>query len=223
VENNKSKLDHVLEGYRPIPSKKVYYPRNLNLSEDFVNSFHREYDRLVGEGINPKSLVERFGKALRFHVTEERRYKKLEEGKDCPPGYFWCNKDEKCKKKDKDEHDAEMKAANDQTAQVAGYMGESDTVEKKKKSTADRKKSEEKLQKSIGNRDKKGRADESDWSARKDAWARAKRNQDHNRHDWEGDEEDRVDEGKKKKKKSRKKGGTYGMGDSHADSDGGDD
>ena len=134
MENNKSKLDHVLEGYRPIPSKKVYYPRNLNLSEDFVNSFHREYDRLVGEGINPKSLVERFGKALRFHVTEERRYKKLEEGKDCPPGYFWCNKDEKCKKKDKDEHDAEMKAANDQTAQMAGYMGESDKIEEKKNS-----------------------------------------------------------------------------------------
>ena len=155
MENNKSKLDHVLEGYRPIPSKKVYYPRNLNLSEDFINSFHREYDRLVDEGINPKSLVERFGKALRFHVSEERRYKKtdetekLDEGQDCPPGHTWNDKAGKCVKKSKDEHDADMRAANAQTASMAGYNP--------------------------------------------------------------------IDESKKKK--SRKKGGTYGMGDSHAGDD----
>ena len=39
-----------------------------------MNAFHQEYDRLVGEGLNPKNLLERFGKALRFHVTEKRRY-----------------------------------------------------------------------------------------------------------------------------------------------------
>ena len=68
------KLDKVLEGYKPIPMKRMFYPRGLKLSEDFVNAFHAEYDRLVGEGINPKSLVDRFGKALKFHVTEKRRY-----------------------------------------------------------------------------------------------------------------------------------------------------
>lgn len=73
------KLDKVLEGYKPIPSQRMYYPRSMNLSEDFVTAFHREYDRLIDEGQNPKRLLERFSKALRFHATEERKYKKLEE------------------------------------------------------------------------------------------------------------------------------------------------
>jgi len=75
------KLDKVLEGYKPIPMKRMLYPRGMKLSDDFVNAFHREFDRLVDEGANPKSLVERFGKALRFHQNEERRYHKLDEEK----------------------------------------------------------------------------------------------------------------------------------------------
>ena len=73
------KLNKLIEGYKPIPMKRMMYPRGMKLSEDFVNAFHREFDRLVGEGANPKSLVERFGKALRFHQGEERRYIKIDE------------------------------------------------------------------------------------------------------------------------------------------------
>ena len=74
-EKPTKKLDQVLEGYKPIPMKsRMFYPRGFKLSENFVNAFHQEYDRLVGEGLNPKNLLERFGKALRFHVTEKRRY-----------------------------------------------------------------------------------------------------------------------------------------------------
>ena len=73
--NKKDKLNKVLEGYKPIAMKRLFYPRKMNLSEDFVNAFHAEYDRLVGEGQNPKSLIDRFGKALKFHVNETRRYK----------------------------------------------------------------------------------------------------------------------------------------------------
>ena len=81
------KLDKIVEGYKPIPMKRMFYPRKFNLSEDFVNAFHREYDRLVGEGLNPKSLVERFGKAMRFHQNETRRYHQLDEkGKIGPDG-----------------------------------------------------------------------------------------------------------------------------------------
>ena len=73
------KLNKVLEGYKPIPMKRLFYPRGMKLSEDFINAFHREYDRLVGEGQNPKSLVERFGKAMKFHQGEPRKYKLLDE------------------------------------------------------------------------------------------------------------------------------------------------
>jgi hypothetical protein len=81
--NKKDKLNKVLEGYKPIAMKRLYYPRKMNLSEDFVNAFHAEYDRLVGEGQNPRSLIDRFGKALKFHVNETRRYKQpVVEGND---------------------------------------------------------------------------------------------------------------------------------------------
>ena len=69
------KLNKVLEGYKPIPMKRLFYPRKFNVSNDFVNAFHQEYDRLVGEGQNPRTLIDRLGKALRFHVNEKRRYK----------------------------------------------------------------------------------------------------------------------------------------------------
>jgi hypothetical protein len=75
MDSPTNKLEQVLEGYKPIPMKtRMFYPRGFKLSNDFVNEFHREYDRLVGEGLNPKNLLERFGKALRFHVTEKRCY-----------------------------------------------------------------------------------------------------------------------------------------------------
>ena len=207
-----SKLDQVLEGYKPIPMKRLFYPRGMKLSEEFINAFHREYDRLISEGLNPKTLVERVSKAMTFHINDPRKYKLLDEEK------------EKSEGQKQREHE-EAQSGPNQGERPHWWKDKKEDAKKRKglEEGRKKKKSEEELQKSIGNRDKKGRADESDWSARKDAWARAKRNQDHNRHDWEGDEEDRVDEGKKKKKKSRKKGGTYGMGDSHADSDGGDD
>lgn len=74
-----TKLDNLVERYKPIPMKRLYYPRNMNLSEDFVNAFHREYDRFIDEGQNPKNLIERFGKALKFHAGEVRKYKQLDE------------------------------------------------------------------------------------------------------------------------------------------------
>ena len=76
-----SKLDKVLEGYKPIPMKRLFYPRGMKLSEQFINAFHREYDRLLGEGQNPKTLVERFGKAMKFHKNESRKYHQLDEEK----------------------------------------------------------------------------------------------------------------------------------------------
>tara|TARA_Y100000310_G_C20613014_1_gene779030 strand:+ start:1056 stop:1448 length:393 start_codon:yes stop_codon:yes gene_type:complete len=73
------KLDKLIEGYKPIPMRRMYYPRGMKLSEDFVNAFHREYDRLVDEGLNPKNLVDRFGKSLKFHANEPRKYHQLDE------------------------------------------------------------------------------------------------------------------------------------------------
>ena len=78
-EESNSKFDKILEGYKPMAMGRMFYPRGMKLSEDFINSFHREYDRLVSEGQNPKSLVTRFGKAMKFHANEDRKYPQLDE------------------------------------------------------------------------------------------------------------------------------------------------
>ena len=75
------KLDRIIEGYRPMPMGRMFYPRNFQLSEDFLNAFHREYDRFLHEGQNRKNLVERFGKAMKFHVNDTRKYRQLDEKK----------------------------------------------------------------------------------------------------------------------------------------------
>lgn len=93
MDEKKKKLDDILEGYKPIPMKRMFYPRGMKLSEDFVNAFHKEYDRLVGEGLNPKTLVERFGKAMSFHINDPRKYNLLDEEKDT------ANKDDSHKSK----------------------------------------------------------------------------------------------------------------------------
>lgn len=82
MAEKKKKLNDILEGYKPIPMKRLFYPRGMKLSEDFVNAFHREYDRLVSEGLNPKTLIERVGKAMSFHVNDTRKYKLLDEEKE---------------------------------------------------------------------------------------------------------------------------------------------
>ena len=47
--------------------KRVFYPRNLKLSEEFVNAFKKEYKRLIDEGHNSKRILDLISKALVFH------------------------------------------------------------------------------------------------------------------------------------------------------------
>lgn len=58
------------ESYLKVPARRLFYPRNFQLSEDFVGAFRGEYKRLVDEGHNPKQLMQRFAKALQFHIDE---------------------------------------------------------------------------------------------------------------------------------------------------------
>ena len=168
------KLNKILEGHKPIPMKRMFYPRGMKLSEDFVNAFHREYDRLVGEGVNPKSLVERFGKAMRFHQNEDRRYIKLDEEK--------------------------AKLAAEAALPSHGKRSLEAQKDQKDKKAGEKADAGAEANTTSGARKRNGK------------WG------------FPGKTPEGVAlESKKKKKKSRKKGGTYGMGDSHADSDGGDD
>lgn len=48
--------------------KREFYPKNFNLSEEFVNAFRREYKRLIDEGIDPRKALVKINKALLFHT-----------------------------------------------------------------------------------------------------------------------------------------------------------
>ncbi len=61
------KYDELCEGYLTLKTR-MFYPRNLELSPEFVEAFKREYSRLVENGENKKSLHPRLTKALRFHM-----------------------------------------------------------------------------------------------------------------------------------------------------------
>ena len=59
--------DELCEGYLTVKTR-MFYPRNLELSKEFVEAFKREYSRLSESGENKKNLHSRMSKALRFHL-----------------------------------------------------------------------------------------------------------------------------------------------------------
>lgn len=61
------KYDELCEGYLTLKTR-LFYPRNLKLSEEFIKAFNKECSRLIKEGENKKSLHSRVAKALRFYL-----------------------------------------------------------------------------------------------------------------------------------------------------------
>jgi len=61
------KYDELCEGYLTLKTR-MFYPRNLELSKEFVEAFRKEYCRLVESGENKKNIHSRLAKALRFHM-----------------------------------------------------------------------------------------------------------------------------------------------------------
>ena len=48
--------------------RRQFYPRNFELSQEFVDAFKAEYKRLLEGGQRPTALLEKINKALKFHV-----------------------------------------------------------------------------------------------------------------------------------------------------------
>lgn len=48
--------------------RREFYPKNFNLSEEFVVAFKKEYKRLIDEGLEPKKALVKLNKALLFHT-----------------------------------------------------------------------------------------------------------------------------------------------------------
>jgi hypothetical protein len=48
----------------------MFYPRNFNLSKEFVQAFKKEVDRLKAEKVSEKDIIRKITKALNFHLKD---------------------------------------------------------------------------------------------------------------------------------------------------------
>jgi hypothetical protein len=63
------KVNTVLESYGSILTKsRMFYPRNFNLSPEFVNAFKKEVTRLKAEKVSDRDILRKITKALHFHL-----------------------------------------------------------------------------------------------------------------------------------------------------------
>ncbi len=63
------KVNTVLESYGSILTKsRMFYPRNFNLSSEFVNAFKKEVTRLKAEKVSDRDILRKITKALHFHL-----------------------------------------------------------------------------------------------------------------------------------------------------------
>ena len=63
-----------MENYSSIKvTSRLFYPRNFNLSEEFIQAFRREYARLRAFGIDDKRILGKLIKALHFHGRDANK------------------------------------------------------------------------------------------------------------------------------------------------------
>lgn len=59
---------NLTESYSSIKyTKRLFYPRNLELSKEFITAFKTELNRLLSTGHKPKAILDKIAKALIFH------------------------------------------------------------------------------------------------------------------------------------------------------------
>ena len=70
MDNFKKSIDSLYEeNLNSIKTiRRQFYPRNFELSQEFVDAFKTEYKRLLEGGQRPKALLEKMNKALKFHI-----------------------------------------------------------------------------------------------------------------------------------------------------------
>lgn len=70
MDNFKKNIDELYEeNINSIKTvRRQFYPRNFELSQEFIDAFKSEYKRLLEGGQRPKALLEKMNKALKFHI-----------------------------------------------------------------------------------------------------------------------------------------------------------
>jgi len=61
-----------MESYKSIKTvSRLFYPRNFNLSPEFVQAFQKECKRLKALNIDDKRIIQKISKALPFHKSTD--------------------------------------------------------------------------------------------------------------------------------------------------------
>jgi hypothetical protein len=73
------KFQQLLESYGMLTTQqRLFYPRNFNLSPEFIASLKKEMARQSKTGIEPDLFARKLNKALQFYIAD---YKKLQAAK----------------------------------------------------------------------------------------------------------------------------------------------
>jgi hypothetical protein len=73
------KFQQLLESYGMLTTQqRLFYPRNFNLSPEFIASLKKEMARQSKIGIEPDLFARKLNKALQFYIAD---YKKLQAAK----------------------------------------------------------------------------------------------------------------------------------------------
>jgi|LakMenE18May11ns_1017448.scaffolds.fasta_scaffold6744754_1 hypothetical protein len=73
------KFQQLLESYGMLTTQqRLFYPRNFNLSPEFIASLKKEMARQSKTGIEPELFARKLNKALQFYIAD---YKKLQAAK----------------------------------------------------------------------------------------------------------------------------------------------
>jgi hypothetical protein len=73
------KFQQLLESYGMLTTQqRLFYPRNFNLSPEFIASLKKEMERQSKTGIEPDLFARKLNKALQFYIAD---YKKLQAAK----------------------------------------------------------------------------------------------------------------------------------------------
>ena len=62
-----------MESYGMIKQeKRLFYPRNFNLSEKFLKALREELTMQEQAGVIPEKFSQKLNRALQFHITEHK-------------------------------------------------------------------------------------------------------------------------------------------------------
>jgi hypothetical protein len=67
------KFQQLMESYGMIKQeKRLFYPRNFNLSEKFLKALREELTMQEKAGVIPEKFSQKLNRALQFHITEHK-------------------------------------------------------------------------------------------------------------------------------------------------------